>query len=81
MRFTSIVFSRVSRSSHPRRQDSLRTAFRAERYRLAVAERGSYGHRGVHRVFYNGTRRHSYLGNKSPAEYERLAEEEMARAA
>ena len=32
-------------------------------------------------VFYNRIRRHSYLGNRSPAEYERLAEEEMARAA
>ena len=32
-------------------------------------------------VFYNRIRKHSYLGNRSPAEYERLAEEEMARAA
>jgi len=32
-------------------------------------------------VFYNRIRRHSYLGNRSPAEYERLAEEEMAKAA
>ena len=32
-------------------------------------------------VFYNRIRRHSYLGNRSPAEYERLAEEGVARAA
>ena len=31
-------------------------------------------------VFYNRIRRHSYLANRSTAEYERLAEEEMARA-